>query len=394
MKRIRFVCLFLCLTNLAARPAHAAATETVLYNFCSQPNCGDGAYPRLSGLTSYNGNFYGTTEEGGANGVGTVFELSPNGSGGYNETVLYSFCSVANCADGQSPLANVIFDNLGNMYGTTGAGGANNIGAVFELNPAGSSWTETVLYSFTGASGANPAGGLITDPAGNLYGTNQDGYVFELSPSDGSWTEQTIYSSSQIAPGLTMDAAGNIFGASYRIVFELSPNGSGGWNPTVIHTFTGGTKDGYDAFGTPVLDSAGNLYGTTYEGGAHDYGTVWKLTPVTTGKKKGTWTEKLLHSFKGGTKDGSVPYAGVVLDASGNIYGTTTYGGKYGLGTVFELAAPAAGKTAYTEKILWSFNLTDGEYPYDSLILDGSNLYGTTYYGGSSGYGVVFEVTP
>ena len=391
---------------IAARPAQAQTegavgskarkpSETVLYNFYYGS---DGAYP-ISRLTSDGaGNFYGTTcsYEGQGPGYGTVFELSPNGSGGWNETVLYSFTGGA---DGSNPMySDVIFDSVGNLYGTTEFGGANGYGVVFELSPAGTSWTETVLHSFAWTDGANPLTGVIMDPAGNLYGTtgyggaNGYGTVFEMSPSGGGWTEQVIYTLvySSYTAGLTMDAAGNIFGVSLSTVFELSPNGSGGWNATVIQTFCSRLKDGCFAVGTPALDQAGNLYGMTADGGAKNYGTAYKLTPGENGK----WTEKILHSFRSG-KDGSHPWAGVVLDAAGNIYGTTLYGDEDDGGIVFELVAPVGTGKPYEEKILWSFTDMDGYWPHSSLILDSSGkLYGTTVFGGSNGVGVVFEVTP
>jgi uncharacterized repeat protein (TIGR03803 family) len=187
---------------------------------------------------------------------------------------------------------------------------------------------------------------------------------------------------------LTMDTAGDIFGVDPSTVFELSPNGNGGWNPTVIHTFTGAPKDGSNAEGTLVLDKGGNLYGTTISGGHnHNGGTVYELERG----KKGGWKEKILHSF-GSRKDGSVPVAGIVFDAAGNIYGTTAGGGKYHYGSVYELVDDD-GK--YKEKLLWNFNYDDGQDPYGSLIWDSAgNLYGTTEWGGSSNAGVVFEVTP
>ncbi len=334
------------LVLIAARPAQAQ-TETVLYSFTGGSDGGSPAY-RLTSDGA--GNFYGTTFEGGEEyglGYGTVFELSPNGGEGWKETVLYSF---KGGVDGSNPSSYVIFDSAGNLYGTTGSGGEKGNGVVFELSPEGKEWKETVLYRFTGTDGANPANGLIFDPAGNLYGTTQNGpggnpIVFELSPSGGAWTEQVIYAIVNpllvgLPNGLTMDAAGNIFGTTNFTVFELSPNGSGGWNPTLLHTFTGGTKDGAYALGTLVLDQAGNLYGTTENGGAFGeqfggYGTVYKLSP----EKKGSKV-KILHSFKGDPKDGVAPVAGIVFDASGNLYGTTYEGGKSGLGTVFELVAP------------------------------------------------------
>jgi uncharacterized repeat protein (TIGR03803 family) len=380
---------------LITRPAQAQ-TETVLHSFTGGS---DGANP-LSHLTSDGkGNFYGTTTRGGL-GYGTAFELSPNSNGGWNETVLYSFKGEA---DGEAPYSDLVFDGLGNIYGTTPLGGANWLGVVFELTPVGGSWTETVLYSFKGGTdGASPISGLIFDKAGNLYGTtlyggvDESGTVFELSPSPDGWTEQVIYTSQGTQygnAGLTMDTAGNIFGVTSTTVFELSPDGKGGWTPTVIHTFPSSPKDGYWAGGTPLLDQVGNLYGTTFNGGTRNCGTVYKLRPG----KKGKWRENILHSFRCGpdlgNKDGSGPFAGIVFDANGNIYGTTGAGGKSGFGTVFELKA-AVGKGSFTERVLWSFNGTDGSQPQASLILDSTgDLYGTTA-DTTNGYGVVFEVTP
>jgi len=244
------------------------------------------------------------------------------------------------------------------------------------------------------------------DASGNLYGTtvrgtptnNTGGTVFELSPSGGGWTHQVIYApgtitGSGIYAGLTMDSAGNIFGSTDSAAFELSPNGSGGWNPTVLHTFIGGPKDGYNSDGDTVLDKNGSVYGTTGNGGSKNCGIVYKLTPITKGKKKGTWTEKILYSFKG-KKDGASPLGKIVFDAAGNIYGGTQQGGKPNAGTVFELVAPLA-KGAYKERVLWTFSGNDGHRLEGGVIIDsGGNLFGTTSGGGSSGNGVVFEVTP
>jgi uncharacterized repeat protein (TIGR03803 family) len=401
LRAVLTLAVFSALLLIPARPAQAQ-TETVLYKFTGGS---DGGWPGRGVIADGAGNLYGTTQGGGASGQGIVFELSPNGSGGWNETVLYNFCSRPNCSDGgawnsQLP-SNLIFDSSGNLYGTTPGGGAYGYGVVYELSLVGGSWTETVLHSFAGgADGANPTAGVIIDPAGNLYGTTgwngssvSGGTVFQLSPSGGGGTEQVIYADGYVGfGGLVMNAAGNIFGPAINnytgegLVFELSPNGSGGWTSAVIYNFPcthTSCPIGADPDSALVFDKAGNLYGTALYGGSKNYGTVYKLSPGS-----GTWTGVVLHSFTGGPKDGSHPW-GIVFDALGNLYGATQLGGQYGgsvgYGTVFELVG------AYQEKVLWSFNATDGLWPFDSLILDSAgNLYGTTYGGGSAG--VVFEV--
>lgn len=404
-----------------AHPQAQAQSETVLYNFCSQANCVDGANPVSSLTPDSAGNFYGTTQQGGINRYGTVFELSPNAISGYNETVLYSFCSLARCADGSYPDSNVTFDSQGNLYGTTYYGGPyasgpwSGYGVVFELNPeagngcsagsnSGNGWCETLLYSFRSTpDGSFPFSGIIWDSHGNLYGTTDGGgsgtgTVYELSPNGGGgWHEQVIYNRGGYG-GLTMDSANNLYGvddAEDGHVFELSPNASGGWNATILHTFKGGPNDGATPEGTPILDSSGNIYGTTIGGGPTGAGTVWKLTPVAWGQ----YTEQILHTFL--WSYGSTPYAGIVLDSSANIYSTTGIGVKSpcydGCGTVFELELNG---TTYNWQILWTFNGVGGGYPSDSLILHGGDFYGTTYGGGTSsncgagGCGVVFELTP
>jgi uncharacterized repeat protein (TIGR03803 family) len=376
--------VFCALLLVAARSAQAQ-TETVLYNFTGGS---DGAYPESSLTPDGKGNLYGTTFGGGSGlgyaGYGTVFELYPNGSGDWDETVLYTFTGGA---DGGNPIfSSLMFDKMGNLYGTAESGGGQGGGVVFQLSPNGTGWTETVLHSFTGGDDYLPTGGLIMDQAGNLYGKDW-AYVFELSPSGKSWTEQDIYTPGSGAGGstLAMDTDGNIYGTRYWTVFELSHNGSGGWNSTVIHKFSSGPPEGF-----PVLYQAGSLYGTTPAGGNPKAGTVYKLSPG----KNGTWTYKTLYAFKGG-EDGSAP-TGIVFDAAGkNIYGNTAGGGQFGDGTVFELEAVGKTSYSYKEKVLWSFNSTDGSAPDGSPILDSAgNLYGTTDAGGSSEVGVVFEVTP
>jgi uncharacterized repeat protein (TIGR03803 family) len=269
---------------------------TVLHSFCSAANCADGNTP-YAGVIRHGGNLYGTTIGGGVSNSGVVFKLDPAG----NETALYTFCPNGNCTDGMSPNA-VIRDKEGNLYGTTTfGGGASNSGVVFKLDPTGA---ETVLYSFAGgADGANPFGGLIQDDAGNLYGTTSAG-----GPS-GQGT-----------------------------VFEVDPAG----NETILYSFTGGTDGGFPEAGL-IRDEKGNLYGTTFFGGLASppcysfCGVVFKVD--TTG------LETVLYSFTGGA-DGLNPAAGLMLGKAGNLYGTTGYGGAdsdptcqtgIGCGVVFKL---------------------------------------------------------
>ncbi len=395
---------------VAAIPAHAR-TETVLYSFCAQLFCPDGASPTSTLTPDGKGNFYGTTGQGGPvggcpgaiYGCGTVFELSPNGSGGWKETVLYSFTGGLYEV---SPHGPVIFDGGGNLYGTAWPNGQGiGFGVVFKLNRVKGIWTESVIYRFTGFNDAYP-NGLIKDSAGNLYGATQgsegSGEVFKLSRSGDGWTQQVIYNDGSGFSGITMDAARNIFGTQFLkdwIVFELSPAGGGVWTPTVLYTFD--RKGGTSQEGALTFDKAGNLYGTAESGGEYGsggYGTVYKLSH----DEEGVWTETVLHYFKGGPHDGRYPRAGVVMDAAGNIYGTTANGGTDDYGTVFELVAPV-GDGSYEEKILLSFNDTDGAEPTSALFLSNTGeLYGTTTAGGSTrncgegnlGCGEVFELTP
>ncbi|MGB8889401.1 MAG: choice-of-anchor tandem repeat GloVer-containing protein [Candidatus Korobacteraceae bacterium] len=421
--------------TLFASSARAATRETILHSF--NDNGSDGYFPFASLISDAAGNLYGTTEGGGihscngfASDCGTVFELSPRQGGGWSEKVLHSF----NGTDGANPEASLIFDAAGNLYGTTASGGIhacnghpNNCGTVFKLSPnSHGGWTESVLHSFgNGADGIYPVAGLIFDAAGNLYGTTENGgvhncnggsycgTVFELSPNQGGgWTEKVLHSfgngTDGYGPeaGVVFDAAGNLYGTTENggihnrgTVFEMSPRGGGGWSETVLHSFGNGEDGIYPVAGL-IFDAAGNLYGTTEEGGIGrecpygGCGTVFELTPT----EGGGWTEKNLHNFGVEERDGTYPSAGLIFDAAGNLYGTTGIGGAYcsiGCGTVFELTPTGGGD--WIETVLHSFgNGTDGYYPYSSLILDAAgNLYGTTEDGGIHGvYGIVFEITP
>jgi len=332
-------------------------TETVLYNFGN--GTGDGRNPRAGLIFDAAGNLYGTTTTGGTSGDGTVFELTPTGGGGWTERVLYSF---GNTPDGAIPVVGLIFDATGNLYGATTEGGTHGDGTVFELTPTGGGgWTERVLYSFGNTpDGAYANAVLIFDAAGNLYGTT------ELGGANGP----------------------------YGTVFELTPTGGGGWTEKVLHSFANGT-DGTRPLASVIFDAAGNLYGTTSEGGTNRDGTVFELMPA----GGGSWTETLLHSFNNNGTDGFLPNAGLIFDAAGNLYSTTYYGGAgggcqpNGCGTVFELTPSAGG--GWTETVLHSFNSTDGAIPVAGLIFDATgNLYGTTTEGGTLNAGTVFELTP
>jgi uncharacterized repeat protein (TIGR03803 family) len=413
-----------------------AQTETDLYNFCSAGGCLDGEYPIGPLAAGANETFFATSGSGGTSGSGTVFGLYPEPSGGcgagintgngWCEFVLYNFCSVANCADGNEPNGNVSYLNghfrtPGNIYGTTYSGGSHNAGVVFEISsepipsgcPAGSNtsggWCETVLYNFCSFTigsicedGNNPFGNLVEDSAGNLYGTVKNG-VFQLSRNQqGGWDSELIYADNFVIGGLALDSADNLYGVDVdgilgvANVFKISL--SQATYPQVnIYTFKSTSKNGFPN-GPPAVDSAGNVYGTTFgtTGGDSLSGTVWKLTPVT-GEKGITYTKKILHSFAA-EAGGKNPEGGVLLDSSGNIYSTATYGGDTvcpigpGCGTVFELVAD--GDT-YKYKVLWRFNGTDGAAPNSSPILNSAgDLYGLTSSGGANNLGTMYEVTP
>ena len=388
--------------------ARAAWTETVLHSF----DGASGAGPSGSLIFDEAGNLYGTTRTGGASGVGVIFALSPpiGGETSWTETILHSFSGL----DGAGSTARLTFDQTGNLYGTTLNGGPAHNGVAFELSPpsaGGSPWTESVIHSFHQRA-LGPQAGVIFDSSGNLYGTtlyggiSDVGAVFELSPpaiGENVWTKRNITSfdgANGSAPfaNLIFDAEGNLYGttntggaSNVGSVFELSPPIGGGstWTETILFSFGGVSGAGPTA--SLVFDAAGNLYGTAGSGGKFNKGTVFKLSPPGAGKS--SWVETVLHSFKGA--DGDDPFGGLIFDGAGNLYGTTVYGGSSSEGAVFELSPPAAGKTAWTEKVLHSFDGVDGSNPYCSVIFDAAgNLYGNTYSGGQSNSGTIFELTP
>lgn len=359
-----------------------AGTETILHSF----GTGIDGYVPAAGLTlGPDGNLYGTTSNG-TNGImGTVFKISPAGQ----EVIVFPFYP----NHGEGPQAGLVFDGAGNLYGNTTSGGANGMGIVFKLSPSGS---ETILYSFgsIGTDGDDPDGRLIRDSAGNLYGTtayggtNDEGVVFKISAAG---TETVLYSFGRTGTdgqlpsgGLVMDRAGNLYGTTTYggtsgegTVFKISPSGS----ETILHSFGSIGNDGASPDTGLIMDSAGNLYGNTAEGGANYTGTVFKLSP--------SGSETILYSFGSVGTDGDNPDGRLIRDSVGNLYGTTLNGGTNGVGTVFKIS-PAGAET-----VLHSFGNvgTDGQNPSGRLVMDSAgNLYGTTQAGGANSEGTVFKI--
>lgn len=399
---------------------------TPVYNFTGGA---DGAFPQDSLIFDGKGNLYGTTAQGGDSqcagfGCGVVFKLTPKTGGGWTESVLYAFHSRS---EGENPYGGVIFDGAGNLYGTTQIGGSGGDfgGTVFKLTRnRNGSWTESVLYNFCSlggcADGEIPEAGLIFDTKGNLYGTTLGGggggVVFKLTPQrNGKWTESVLYrfcsrsncdDGAGPAASVIFDGAGNLYGTASGggstacnggcgVVFELLPRRGGSWKEKVLHHFTGG-EDGGVPLGGLISDGAGNLYSTTVFGGnfgcngGDPCGVVFKLTP----NADGSWKEKVLHRFAG--RDGGLSYAGLAFDGSGNLYGTTEVGGHLsscvgvGCGVVFKLAPNSKG--GWKETVMHAFTDHPGALPIAGVIFDAAgNLYGTTH-GSATTWGSVFEI--
>jgi uncharacterized repeat protein (TIGR03803 family) len=322
---------------------------------------GDGTHPRFGLFLDTSGNLYGTTPYGGVFGDkengGVAFELTLESDGSWAETVLHNYGSTA--TDGDLPWGGLISDAAGNLYGVTSQGGSSDAGTIFQLvSKPGGGATEKILVS---SDEGSLSGNLIFDSSGNLYGVTAIG---------GAYDKGTVY--------------------------ELSPIAGGGWAQKVLHSFNG--TDGSGPSTGLVRDSSGNLYGITGAGGTescpyggYGCGVVFELIQ----QPGGTWKEKVLYNFN--SKDGWFPAnSPPAFDAAGNLYGTTFYGGihcagSYGCGSVYELSATSSG--AWTEKTLHVFNGVDGSNPYGGLVLDAAgNLYGTTYAGGSNGDGTAFEI--
>lgn len=352
----------------AAQLTHGAPADAadyrVIYKFAGGNN---GMYPQAGVIVGANGALYGTTTAGGAAGFGTIFRLSPPvpPDTRWTRTTLHVF--TGGNGGGTPSYGGLISDANGALYGMTTYGGTASLGTVYKLTPPvppSTKWIRTVLYSFRGGSdGLYPFGGLAFGPDGALYGATSQG--------------------------------GGAAACSCGVVFKLSPPIAPAvrWTETVIYRFQGGS-DGYQpAAVTPVFDADGALYGTTKDGGAHNYGTVFRLTPPTPPATQ--WTETIIHSFAG-QRSGGWPYSGVVLDGAGALYGTTPHGGYWGTGTVYKLAPPTPPATQWTLTILREHrHASDGEIPYAPMVFgpDGA-LYGATESGSVYSFGAVYKLTP
>lgn len=370
-----------------------SGAEAALYSFPAAPG---GTEPRAGLVRDSQGNFYGNTVNGGPANAGVIFKVDPAG----HETVLYSFTGGA---DGAYPQSNVALDSAGNLYGASLEGGASNQGTIYKVDTSG---RETVLYSFTGGADGGYPTGVAVDPAGNIYGTTefggaasktglQEGVVFKVDPAG---QETVLYSFTGLSDGgvpeagVIRDSQGNLYGTTYSggaanggVVFKLDAEG----NESVLFSFLGGAYGDYP-YGGVIRDSEGNLYGTAGGAGAGNSGVVYRLSAA--GKYS------VLYSFTGGT-DGGGPLSGVVRDALGNLYGTTAFGGVAGLdggyGVVYKLD-PSGQET-----VLHSFTGgIDGGQPQGGVVLGPSgDLYGTAPWGGGgantapfSGGGVLYRV--
>jgi hypothetical protein len=402
----------LCFLALGLTSTATAVTETVLHQFVSQSR---GAFPE-SLAADAQGNMYGMTQDGGMYGYGSVFKLSKNSSGKWNQTVLHSFTGLT---DGNNyfPYTNensLIFDKAGNLYGSTPEGGLGS-GVIFKLSPGSNgNWNYTVLYSFKGGKtdGYTPTGPLAFDAQGDLYGTttfggNQStnscqascGIVFRLTPSASGWTEKVVHFFTEVneganpTNGVVFDSNGNMFGTTSTFsdiastVFEITRTG-GNWTLTTLHSFSA-SGDASNPEGV-ILDASGNLYGASYQGGVNGDGAVFELAHSSSG-----WTESVLYSFNTGAS-GFSPTGNVTFDGSGNLIGVTGSGGSGsggGNGVVYKLTLSSG---AWTESVLYTFNGgTDGVRPVSNVILDSAgDVFGVTSQGASANYGTVYELVP
>ena len=382
----------------------SAQTFTVIHAFTGGQ---DGGRP-YTGAVDAAGNFYGTSGAGGAHRAGTVFKMSQK-NGNWVLSTLYAFTGGS---DGEEPQYGVVFGTDGNLYGTTAAGGSAGDGTVFKLQPSPTicrsilcPWDVTVVHSFVGgADGADPSSGLTFDSAGNFYGTTQNGgageycgadcgIVYKVAPANGGWNETILYAfnggpdGENPSGGVVMNTAGDFFGTCINCL----PHGTvyeltpngSGYSKSTIYEFTNGL---YYANGL-IIDASGTLYGTTSFGGSGGGGAVYDLVP-----QGSNWFFNVLSYLTNRNPDDYGPLAPLTMDAAGNLYGTSYSGGQYGAGSVFKLT-PAGGGWNYTDLYDFTGDL-DGGGPTSPVVLDSQgNIYGTTYYYGFYNEGVAFMIT-
>jgi uncharacterized repeat protein (TIGR03803 family) len=374
-----------------------AATQKVLYAFTGGV---DGSEPYAGVIFDPAGNLYGVTEFGGLYGKGTVFQLTPSG-GAWSETVLYNFTGGP---DGDQPIGGLAIDEAGNLYGTAADGGDPfcTCGTVFALSPSNSGWTFTVLHAFTGGTDGGVPGSSLRYGGGYLSGTtvnggpSNQGTVFRLQTSGGSYFNAAFALNNGNHPwgGMNFGSYGTTYnGGKYGLgnVYEWTY----GHHLVVKHVFNSTGAAGRHPLGELLLtfnaSTPSTMYGTTYDGGVGGRGAVYKLTESL--YHYDVWSTSVVHSFSG--PDGAYPGAGVVMDAAGNLYGTTVFGGPEFSGTVFKLTPGAKNK--WTLTLLYTFTGgADGGQIYSGVVFDSAgNLYGTAAGGGPAGVGgVVYEVTP
>jgi uncharacterized repeat protein (TIGR03803 family) len=403
---VRAACaLVLPLTLLSG--AAAAQDLRVVHHF-GYPG---GVYPDTDLFADGLGNLYGTTVQGGSFNSGTVFRLVPTGAAWFAEK-LHEFTSTT---DGSQPYGGVTLDAAGNVYGTAVVGGSwagcpeDGCGVVWRLAQSpGGDWDHEVIHAFQGgtADGYGPGGPVVFDAQGNLYGMTATGgeflvgVIYRLAPTpSGPWTESVIHHFTGGLDGgsgskarLLLEPDGSFLGVATTggafgvgNVFRIAPQPGGDWKLTTLYSFQG-DPDGVFPYGGLVRDAQGNLYGTTYYGGAYGVGTVYRLTG-----SGDTWTGTVLHSFADG-KDGAFPISALAFGQDGALYGTTSAGGA-GHGTIFRTHQMASG--AWRTKVVHAFDGADGELPYSGVVVDpAGNLYGTAVHGGSDGDGTLFRFTP
>jgi uncharacterized repeat protein (TIGR03803 family) len=330
-------------------PGAGGWVHTVLYSFTGGA---DGGEPYKGVTIDSAGNLYGTAVTGGSGscegGCGVVYELTHSG-GTWTQTVIHAFTG----ADGSGPGSRVTLDGRGNIYGMTPTGGADGLGTIYQLHPrSNGSWAFRVIHDFTGGSdGSSGSAGRMVFRGGSLYGAATTG------------------------------------GAGYGTIFELRPTGTGGWNFRTLYEFQD-APDGSFPYGALLFDQSGHIYGTTYYGGTVGLGSIYQLTRMA----GGGWSEQILYGFQAG-QDGNSPISNLVFDPAGNLYGTTSEGGL-GSGTIFELAPNGNG--TWMESLPHLFGgPPDGAFPYAGMVGDGTGIfYGATVHGGISGEGAIYLFTP